>query len=487
MKLKHKGFFIKEVTMNKTGKKKGLLFLALALITVFSLLIPGAALANGGDWPQFHNDEANIGYSSSTAPDTANLKWVSADIGAVPSSSVAVADGKVFAFSDATATVTCLDQADGSTLWTHPITGSSVWGSWSTPAYHNGNVFVATDGIYCLDAGDGHQVWKYTFPSGKAACNGSVTVADGKVIAGDWDGATYYCVSESDGSYLWEYDCGGGYAQGTPAYHDGKFFLTCWGYVGGNVYCVNASNGSLVWHSDGIDDGTYDWDTCGSVTVADSKCFFTTYNFGGYGELMALNETDGSVAWGPIQIERTDSTPTYHDGKIYVCGGCTGFSNEGERTYCFDASDGSLIWRTPVGAEPGALDVGNWTCSVAVADGKVFVGKPDPVNYFDYLAIYALDATDGSEVWHYDHGGASPAVAGGVVYTVDDGKVWAFEAPAYPAWDVNQDGQINVFDMILVGNHFGETGTPGWIPEDVNSDGSINVFDMIIIGNHFGE
>jgi hypothetical protein len=41
--------------------------------------------------------------------------------------------------------------------------------------------------------------------------------------------------------------------------------------------------------------------------------------------------------------------------------------------------------------------------------------------------------------------------------------------------------------MILVGNHFGETGTPGWIPEDVNSDGAINVFDMILIGNHFGE
>jgi hypothetical protein len=58
---------------------------------------------------------------------------------------------------------------------------------------------------------------------------------------------------------------------------------------------------------------------------------------------------------------------------------------------------------------------------------------------------------------------------------------------ATPAWDVNGDGEIDVFDMVLVGNHFGETGTPGWIPEDVNSDGTIDVFDMVIIGNHFGE
>jgi len=59
--------------------------------------------------------------------------------------------------------------------------------------------------------------------------------------------------------------------------------------------------------------------------------------------------------------------------------------------------------------------------------------------------------------------------------------------PTYPAWDVNMNGCINVLDLILVGQHFGETGAPGWIREDVNSDGVINVLDLIIIGQHFGE
>jgi hypothetical protein len=55
----------------------------------------------------------------------------------------------------------------------------------------------------------------------------------------------------------------------------------------------------------------------------------------------------------------------------------------------------------------------------------------------------------------------------------------------YPDWDVNADGKINVLDMIRIGQHWGETGQTGWIPEDVNNDGSVNVLDMILVGQHW--
>jgi hypothetical protein len=55
----------------------------------------------------------------------------------------------------------------------------------------------------------------------------------------------------------------------------------------------------------------------------------------------------------------------------------------------------------------------------------------------------------------------------------------------YPDWDVNADGKTNVLDMIRIGQHWGETGQIGWIPEDVNHDGSINVLDMIPVGQHW--
>ena len=43
----------------------------------------------------------------------------------------------------------------------------------------------------------------------------------------------------------------------------------------------------------------------------------------------------------------------------------------------------------------------------------------------------------------------------------------------------------NVLDMISVSQHWGESGTPGWIRQDVNSDGVINSLDMIIIGQNW--
>ena len=36
-----------------------------------------------------------------------------------------------------------------------------------------------------------------------------------------------------------------------------------------------------------------------------------------------------------------------------------------------------------------------------------------------------------------------------------------------------------------VGQRFGESGDPGWIKEDVNKDGQVNVLDMILIGQHW--
>ena len=57
----------------------------------------------------------------------------------------------------------------------------------------------------------------------------------------------------------------------------------------------------------------------------------------------------------------------------------------------------------------------------------------------------------------------------------------------YAPWDVNEDCCINVLDVILIGQHFGETGPPCWIREDVNCDGVVNVLDVILVGQHFGE
>jgi hypothetical protein len=70
--------------------------------------------------------------------------------------------------------------------------------------------------------------------------------------------------------------------------------------------------------------------------------------------------------------------------------------------------------------------------------------------------------------------------------TLASGTIY-FSVSAAPAWDVNGDHGCDVRDLILVSNHIGETGAPGWIPEDVNKDGVINVSDLISVGNHLGQ
>jgi hypothetical protein len=52
-------------------------------------------------------------------------------------------------------------------------------------------------------------------------------------------------------------------------------------------------------------------------------------------------------------------------------------------------------------------------------------------------------------------------------------------------WDGNSDGVVDVFDLVLVGSQFGQSGDN--LSGDVNSDGVVNVFDLVLVGSHFGE
>jgi hypothetical protein len=52
--------------------------------------------------------------------------------------------------------------------------------------------------------------------------------------------------------------------------------------------------------------------------------------------------------------------------------------------------------------------------------------------------------------------------------------------------DINNDGSVDVLDLILVSTKLGWTGSPGAIIEDVNMDGEVNVLDLIIVAKFLG-
>ena len=54
-----------------------------------------------------------------------------------------------------------------------------------------------------------------------------------------------------------------------------------------------------------------------------------------------------------------------------------------------------------------------------------------------------------------------------------------------PPFDVNNDGVVDVTDLVLVASNFSETGVG--VEGDVNADGVIDIFDLVLVAKRFGE
>ncbi|MBN1322952.1 MAG: PQQ-like beta-propeller repeat protein [Methanotrichaceae archaeon] len=358
-------------------------------------------------WHQFHLNPGHTGASSSSAPRTGDTAWMR-NITAQAGSSVSVAGGSVFV--NCVDKIVSLDQFTGETLWSASFErNDDVCCSWHTPIYHDGKVFFTGMETVCLNATTGEEVWSFAPPTGRGAVDGSPAVFEGKVIVSDWDGHHYYCLEEMTGEEIWSFSVEGS-AQSTPAISEGKAVFGGWEWgLGGYIYCADLEDGSEVWNV------TTENSPCGSAAILEGNVYMTTYSFDGNGDLLALSLLDGSILWRR-EISPTDSTPTVAGGKVYVCGGCEGFSHP--KTYCFDSASGDLIWETDE-----ADKIGDWRCSMAYADGIVFVGKPD---FEDFSGTFALDAGTGEVIWSQPEGGSSPAAADGMVYSVGKGSVCAF-------------------------------------------------------------
>ncbi|MBT5709804.1 DUF4832 domain-containing protein, partial [Candidatus Poribacteria bacterium] len=52
-------------------------------------------------------------------------------------------------------------------------------------------------------------------------------------------------------------------------------------------------------------------------------------------------------------------------------------------------------------------------------------------------------------------------------------------------WDVNDDGRVDIIDLVTVASAFGATGED--LPADANDDGRVTIVDLVTVAAHFGE
>ena len=53
-------------------------------------------------------------------------------------------------------------------------------------------------------------------------------------------------------------------------------------------------------------------------------------------------------------------------------------------------------------------------------------------------------------------------------------------------WDVNEDGTVDIRDLILISNSFGSE-TPVYPKVDVNKDGQVDIIDLVLVASHLGK
>jgi outer membrane protein assembly factor BamB len=347
----------------------------------------------GGDWPQFHYDQAQSGVVPGNLPEQLSLVW-RFETGGDIKSSPAIVDGRVYVGS-LDSHVYALDAQTGKQLWAVPLDNLVE----ASPSLVQNTVYIGTlaGTLYALDAESGAKRWR--FQTGGKLVGSANWFSDREerlcILTGSHD-AFLYCIDALNGQTVWAYESGN-YINGSPAVAAAN---CAFGGCDAIIHVLSLDNGARVRE---IDTGAY---VAGSAVVREDHVYVANYE----GDLIKASLSTGEIAWRySIGDAPFVSSPAVTD-TVVVIGG------RDMRVHCIDNQTGQLRWTH---ATLGWVD-----SSPAIAGDKVIVGSDDG-------RLYLLRLGDGTPLWSYETGQSitsSPAIADGmVVVGCNDGRVYGFK------------------------------------------------------------
>ena len=354
----------------------------------------GETTANpGGNWPQFHGNQAQSGVVAGHLPGQLSLVW-QFKTGDEIKSSPAIVDGRVYVGS-ADEHVYALGLQTGKQVWSAVLDDMVE----APPTVVDGGVYIGSlsGTLYALDADTGSQRWTFG-TDGKIAGGANWFRGPGgrlRILIGSYD-AFLYCVDASGGESLWAYQTGN-YVNGSPAVGGGR---CAFGGCDAVIHILSTADGSKVGE---VDTGAY---IAASAAIHGGYVYVGNYE----GELLKAPLAGGDPIWRyAIGGDPFIASPAVTDEVVVTGGGDM-------RVHCVDNRTGEARWTY---ATLGPVD-----SSPVIAGGKVVVGSDDG-------RLYLLRLADGQMLWSYETGRSitsSPAVADGmVVVGCDDGMVYCFK------------------------------------------------------------
>lgn len=410
-----------------------------AVVSLFTIAMMMAAPTSVNEsptdeWPTFHRDWARTGYTTSEVPRDLQLLWsfqAGNPTNANNSSNPAVAQGKVFLVADPgygmNLEIYAIDAGNGSFVWKYQTNGLGE-PSTPSPSVVGGRVYVGSGDnyLYALNAENGELIWRFDVKAnGRDSgfiqeVTGAPAVVDGRVYFGSWNGYMFALDAEN-GDLIWKFNARA-HIGASPAVVGGIVYITTLAgdYVyqenknyTGHVYALNAENGALIWDVDIYDFGI-GAEIVSAPVVTDNKLFIG----GGWpsdNQVYCFDARNGSFIW-KFEASNFVGTPAVANGTVY-------FHTQVGDLYALGAENGEVIWRENIGGGEGFAS--------PVVAGWLIIDTGGG-------CLHVLDAKTGTKIWNCDIGddiNSSPAIANGKIYVFSmNGKLYCFgQPPAQPS------------------------------------------------------